>query len=85
MMAQMPAARTSGIGEMRVCAVVIAHPQCMVLIPPVKFSPYLFNSVKNRRTPLTWRRRAFNLGSSMLRTPNATKSIFAFAARVSLR
>jgi hypothetical protein len=49
---------------------------------PMVFDPGI---LPNRRTPLTWRPRGLSLGSSMSRTPNASKSIFAFVARIALR
>jgi hypothetical protein len=39
----------------------------------------------NRRKALTWRLRGLNLEVSMSRTPNASKSIFAFVARIAMR
>src|SRR4051812_45259571 len=58
--------------------------------PPVDAdcrNPMAFDGqiLPNRRTALTWRPRGLNLGSSMSRTPNASKSIFAFVARIALR
>jgi hypothetical protein len=49
------------------------------------WSPEGVKPGSNRRTPLTPAPPGLNLDFSMSRTPNASKSIFAFVARINLR
>ena len=75
------AGRRSEGAAKRVCAVVIAYAPCLAPHASVKS----IVAAPNRRTPLTRRGRSLTLGSSMSRTPNAAKPIFAFVARISMR
>ena len=79
------AGRKSGSAEMRVCAVVIALSPCLPHLVLSRGAPFLGYVGPNRRKPLTWRLGGLNLDSSMSRTPNASKSIFAFVARIAMR
>jgi len=79
------AGRRSGSAETRVCAVVIAHSPCLPHLALSSRGPLLGDGAPNRRKALTWRPRGLNLDSSMSRTPNASKSIFAFVARIAMR
>jgi hypothetical protein len=79
------AGRRSGSAEMRVCAVVIAHLPCLPRQVLSSKGPLLGHMRPNRRKALTWRPRGLNLEVSMSRTPNASKSIFAFVARIAMR
>jgi hypothetical protein len=65
----------------------VEEPRERPAVDPDCRNPMLLDAgiLANRRTALTWRPRGLNLGSSMSRTPNASKSIFAFVARIALR
>ena len=80
------AGRRSGSAEMRVCAVVIAHSRLPAASRAVKCgAPFWVIGAQTGESALTWRPRGLNLDSSMSRTPNASKSIFAFVARIAMR
>ena len=79
------AGRRSGSAERRVCAVVIAHSRCLGDQVLSSRGTLLGHSGPNRRKALTYRPRGLSLEVSMSRTPNASKSIFAFVARIAMR
>jgi hypothetical protein len=76
---------SSAGGEMRVCAVVIALSECSNLGGLSSLSVFAANRRAKPKNTIDAGARRPHSGSSMSRTPNAIKSIFAFVARISLR
>ena len=70
---------------MRVCAAFIALSECMAERALSSFVPFLLPFGAKPVNTIDAGLPRPHSGSSMSRTPNATKSIFAFVARISMR